>query len=315
MQQALAMEALRSLGWGSVPPINQNLAKLDSEELGWIDSIGPGDVDFARRQQRIGVPLLAAMTHPWATFDNLNLSYQWLSWLFALDDQLDDGQRGRDPQCVADFKCSLMPILSGHEHQANAVPMDPLLAGLQRILQRLQIVASPAWYQRFVDHVVLYLDACQWESANRQARRCPSVEEYLGRRQSTGAVHPCFDMLMPTLGICYSQQAWADPMIKTLEYVACEIITLSNDLISFTKEQAVGDFHNLLSLLVNHGETEARALAEVADRISSNLKAFDEVSQRLMLDQQLDPNMSRYVYGLKNWTVGNFYWSMQCRRF
>jgi hypothetical protein len=178
-------------------------------------------------------------------------------------------------------------------------------------------VAPPGLRERFAGHVADYLESYEWETHNRRVGYCPDVEEYLAKRQHTGAAHPCFDLVVPAAGIQYGHVDWTNARRGRLEYLSSEIITLSNDLVSLPKEMEQGDVHNIVIILMRrHGHPEQEAVRRTVDLLKSRIADFErEESGLARASQGLNDDTRLYIHGLKVWYQANYFWSLKCRRF
>lgn len=316
MASTLEVEALNAIRWGLRPPDNQHGNSVRRHAANWLPKVGlAASDDRQRKHAAIDIPLLAAMTHPWATRADLATVHDWLAWLFEFDDQFDDGPDGVDPDSVMALGGRLLRILDGGP--ATPEPSLPICDALADIWRRLRPRTSPAWRRRFRAHVAEYFESYVWETSNRRRQHIPGVEEYLAHRQQTGAVHTCFDVLIPTLGIAFDQETWENPTLRQIEYIACEIITLSNDIISFAKEKGHGDYHNMVAILMaKTGCSMEAAVGETATMVADLLAKFDGLAGQYAWALARDgDDIGRYLFGLRAWIVGNYAWSLKSRRF
>ncbi|WLG46840.1 terpene synthase family protein [Pseudomonas sp. FP1740] len=308
-----AFKLLGNLKWGDVPPINTHHRHLIEQEHRWLTSLGINqDGPVLARYKKINVPLLAAMTHQCSTVEGLSTAHRFLSWLFILDDQFDESSPAKNYALLQVVVNNVKRVLAGepvveHSHAG-------LFRGLADVWSDLACITSPHWQSRFTQHIIDFLDAYAWECDNRRDNRVPSVEEYLAWRQATGAVLPCFDLLIPTLGIELDELDFSVHELGVLEFLACEIITLSNDLVSYHKEIKAQDFHNLVTIYTRDGFSTQSAMERVVQKIELDIAEFDRVA-KLQLSVRPNVNLVRYISGLKNWTTSNFYWSTVSARY
>lgn len=308
--------ALETLDWGPPPPINPHGPGILREADGWLVELGladlPGRLDTHRR---IAVPLLASLAYPTASREVLRLAHDWMAWIFEFDDQFDDGEDGHSSERARHAREQLGAVLEG---SAGNVPRRTLQWGLNDIWERLRALAPPALCERFAGHVADYLASCEWETRNRRAGDCPDVDEYLAERQHTGAAHSCFDLLVPAMGLPYSRVDWTSARRGRLEYLCSEIITLTNDLVSFPKERARGDVHNLVLILMRrHGLSEQAAVLQSVEWLRGRIQDFEREARELArtAPQGLDEGTWHYVHGLRLFYPGCYVWSSRCRRF
>jgi hypothetical protein len=249
----------------------------------------------ARKFQRIDTPWLAAVTYPDADPRLLRLAHDWMAWLIAFDDSVDDTALGHEVDQVRLRTGALLVARTG-------APDDPLDRGFANLWSRLSAAAPARWLDMFESHVREYFDSYLWEAGNRRAKAVPEVAEYLENRLNTGAVQTCFDL---TLLTCGGDPATRTERVLAAERLASRVISLTNDLASYHKERRLGDVHNLVVILIEReGLAHAQACAEVLARIEADLAAFEDLV-----------GVDGYAEGLRSWMVGNHEWSLRSRRF
>jgi uncharacterized protein (DUF2267 family) len=308
-----ALKLLGSVNWGDIPPVNIYHEYLIEQEHRWLTSLGMNqDSPVLDRYKKINVPLLAAMTHPCSTEEGLSIAHRFMSWLLILDDQFDESSTTENYALLQSVLNNVKRVLAGEPVAEHS--LAGLFRGLADIWSDLARITSPNWQSRFTQHVIDFLNAYAWEYDNRRDNRVPSVEEYLTWRQATGAVLPCFDLLIPTLGIELDELASSAHELGILEFLACEIITLSNDLVSYHKEIKAKDFHNLVTIYTRNGFSTQSAMERVVQKIELDIAEFDRVAN-LQLSVSPSVNLARYISALKNWTTSNFYWSTVSARY
>jgi len=311
-------DVLGKIDWGLPPPLNQHCASVRRHSMQWLAKVGLArGTSRMRSHAAIDIPLFAAMTVPWATRTDLMLMQDWLAWVFELDDLFDHSASGFRLDAVNRLKVAFSLILSGGHRVPGPDSEESICTGLRDLWRRIRLRSSPAWRSRFVQHVMEYVESFEWEEVNRRNHRCPDVEEYLRRRQQTGAAHPSLDLLIPTLGIPFDDLDWEDPLILRLEYIVSETITLSNDLISYRKEDECGDLHNLVLILIHgNGVDEQDAVMRIGETVAQHLKEFDIGASHLLERQGVHrEHLARYLYGLRTVMSGHYLWSQRSARY
>src|SRR4028118_262967 len=66
---------------------------------------------------------LAARVYPDAAFTELKLLSDWNVWLFILDDQVDEGCQGKEPEQLAIFYTSLLDLLKSTDIAHKIEPL------------------------------------------------------------------------------------------------------------------------------------------------------------------------------------------------
>ena len=318
MVGSVEVDALNGICWGLLPPDSRHTEAIRRHAAEWLPKMGlAARPERMREHTAIDIPLLTAMTHPWATRSDLMMVHDWLAWLFEFDDQFDNAVDGADPARLEALSAALLRTLDGASNAGSELAQLPICVALSDIWRRIKRRTSPEWRARFRAHVLDYLTSYSWEEANRRHHRLPGVKEYLEHRQRTGAVHPCFDILIPTLNIEYDDKKFDNRNIRVLEYCACEIITLSNDIISVRKEKYHCDYHNIVMILSTEKDISIEeAIHETASMVAERLHGFSKMANEFAQELTKEgDNIGRYLFGLHAWVVGNYAWSLRSRRF
>ncbi|WP_246082955.1 terpene synthase family protein [Nonomuraea diastatica] len=201
---------------------------------------------------------------------------QWLTWLFHLDDELDEGS------CRLDIFDGMLRGAAGH-------PLEAAFADLWRVTSARM---SDRWRSRFAVGLQRQHDACRTEADNRAAGRMPTLEEYPELRRGTvgpylyDLVEPCLRVEVP--GWVHDGEPW-----RRLVDACSDVTAWCNDVASRPKER--GDVHNLVVLAMRQlGLGEREATAWVLDRIADRCQDMQEAARRLPL-ADLAPKAARDV--------------------
>lgn len=267
-----------------------------------------------RRFAAIECGLLAARAYPRAGRLALLLIADWLSWLFVKDDLCDEAGLGARPQQLAALHERWLEILGGAEAEAGEHPLAHALADLRR---RLQGLANQAWLAHFTGNVADFFASLVWEAGNRAARRDVTVEDYLKMRQFTGSLYTLFDLIEIGEGIDLTTPARGHVSVRRLTRLANNMVCWANDLLSFEKELAQGDPHNLvLALRGERRLTLPAAVEQVAWMHDEAARAFLNTSARLpWLGARRNVALRRYVVALGAAVRGHLEWAESCRRY
>lgn len=201
---------------------------------------------------------------------------QWLTWLFQLDDELDEGP------CPLEVFPGLLNGKAGH-------PLESAFADLWRVTSARM---SDHWRSRFAGHLKIQYDACRAEAENRLTGRTPTMREYPALRR--GAIGPyLYDLIEPCLRV--EVPAWlhsGEPWQELIDSCA-DVVAWCNDVASRPKEN--GDPHNLVVLATReYGLDEQAAVAWVLDRVAERCGDMHEAAKALPLGD-VDPKTARDV--------------------
>jgi hypothetical protein len=263
---------------------------------------------------------LAARCYPSAPEPVLFLAADWLAWLFVFDDLNDEGPLGRDPAELSAFTENLR---SGVFDQPMSNPGDPLTAALSDIWHRIRGRSSSAWRDRFEGHVADYLDACVWQAAQRATRNVPGMRAFREMRRRAGAIWPSFDLIELAVGQALPESVCRDRTYRRLTMQAADVVCWTNDLMTFEKELAHDDMHNMV--LVTKARTGCSlqdARRSVEKMVERSVDGFLETEARLpelcaqlgLRDEQRDV-LFRCVAQLRSWMRGHVDWSWHTIRY
>jgi len=249
-----------------------------------------------------------------ASAANLELITAWNGWLHFWDDQCDEGDIGRLPERLSVRAERLREILAGDEPRAEDSAIVTALYDLRR---RMYAMASKDWIVRFRARTNAYFDACIWEARNRAAMSIPDVTHYVARRRDSGAVYTEFELFEIICGVILPTRVRESPLMRHLGRTANNVVSWSNDIISFDKELMRDDFHNLPAVLQHeHGITLQEAVYRAAGFVESEVRRFIEIEDQLPeYPPELARDVAAYLNFLRDWMRGNIDWSLISGRF
>lgn len=266
--------------------------------------------------------------------DRLQTATAWIGWLFLIDDQLDEGETGRELQLVRD---RLRPFIAmaGEMTGRTAVRLEdgarsvsparepssclPLVSALRDIWYRLAGRMTEHWRAVFARHYLGYLSGCEWEAANRGHGRIPPIHEFVPNRRHAGAIWPSLDLLEYVADAPLPDDVRSHPLLLEARTACADVVCWSDDLLTVAKERAHGDVHNLVIVLEHQtGCDEPTALQKVVERIASRIADFDASRQRISatdLGGHSRDAVDRYIQGLHHWMRGHLDWGLQTIRY
>jgi hypothetical protein len=259
----------------------------------------------------MNIPYFAALAYPLASEAGLLLAHNWLSWILVYDDSLDEGTEGLNPNKIKQNRKNFLSIFRGSPTDLA----DPLSVALDDIWRQIVSLSDRVWQYRFIHNTNLYLEAVEWEAHNRLRRSLPSEKEYLQRRLETSAAQPCIDLLIPLSNINLPKLCWKDEKISHLEILTSEIIILTNDIISFPKEQASNDLHNIVLIRAAAQRCDPKdVLTQVAQLLTRRIDSFRNIAREIQQGSYSD-DCIKYVSALEESYVGTFTWHLNSGRY
>ncbi len=312
---------LRSL---TASPMSPWVDEAESHTRNWVRSFGLVRSERAKeRFDCMAAAGLAARSYASAVGQSdLAIATDWISWLFLLDDQLDEGSVGRDLMAASKLLRPLAKSLA--EQPARRSRYDsPLQAALDDLWSRMAPSMPATWRARFIRDFADYLSGCEWEVANRASGRIPSLEEYPPGHRRTGALWPALDMLEFVTHDPLPDLVYSNPLFAELRNATADVVCWTNDVLTVDKERARGDVHNFVIVLEHTtGCTTDTATAQVAQYIDRRLTDFMERERRLpdlldamRLEESTRHTVNRNVAGLRDWMRGHLDWGLETLRY
>lgn len=274
--------------------------------------------------EAMDIPLFAALSHPDAPLEVLEVLADVYVWAFYFDDALEevyakDGLTGVK-QSIARAS-GLTPGAAGDP----PTPADPGERALVDLWPRLGAVASPVWLGRYARHHDAMLDEMRWALANNDAGRAPNPIEYIDTRRQLGGTQMAADLV--ELG-CLAELTAAQVALRPMAQIRdcfCDMVCLRNDLVSLRKEVEAGEAlsNGVVVVQLFLGCDLGYAMKVVADLYDARRTQFDRLAARdlpevfddLALDADAQQTVLRNVEGLRDWIAGDEQWIRTSARY
>ncbi|KAI0749320.1 terpenoid synthase [Daedaleopsis nitida] len=272
------------------------------------------DANFSPRRRDAFLGLLAgelaAACYPDTDAPRLRVAADFLNFLFTLDDWSDEFS-AEDTYGLAEC---VMRALWDPEGFATDKAAGRLA---KSFFSRFRQDAGPRCTRRFVDTMGLFFQAITQQARDRARGDIPSFEEYVALRWDTSGCKPCFALIEYAAGMDLPDEVAYHPVIQNLENAANACISWSNDLFSYNTEQARGDTHNTIAILMHHHHL---GLQEAVDYLGGlcklSIERFEQERRRLpSWGAEVDRDVATYVLGLEDWMVGTLHWSFDSTRY
>ncbi|GEN09536.1 avermitilol synthase [Myxococcus fulvus] len=285
--------------------------------LHWLEMRGvitePGAL---RAYDGLRLERLAARAYPDARGADLDLASDWMAWFFVFDD-LFDGPLGRDVAAVdalVEEQLSMLQSARPHRH-----PSLPLVAVFGELLERSAIGMSEAWRARSAENWSRYIRAYQQEARERSQGVPGDLATFLSLRRDSGGLPSSLDLGERVEGYELPLRLYESEPMAAMRSLCAEVVVITNDIFSASKEAALGQMHNLVLTRMRdsrceHAAAEAWAVALIAERIL----AFEQAEQRMRQGVRTRSewsNIDRFIRGMKNWMRGCSDWSAETSRY
>jgi 5-epi-alpha-selinene synthase len=264
----------------------------------------------AERLIAAGMERLTSGFYPTANLDRLIWVTKFLHWAFALDDLVDETAIGHGPRDVAQLFERFDQLM---QFETLAAP-SPLETAYAELLQELHTFLTPPQFQRFRVAMHAYFGAMMWEANNRAHRCVPDLESYELFRPAAGAVPPFWMLIEPLEGVSMTEVERHVGLREASE-LAGRIVCWYNDVLSYAKEYAAKDVHNLAIVLERHRYLSPTAAFHAAiEFCNDEVGRFVAIVQPLIQEHGGGP-VAHHVRVLESMMATTLCWTMDSARY
>ncbi|KAJ7164196.1 isoprenoid synthase domain-containing protein [Mycena filopes] len=288
-------------------------SEASTESVAWIESLRILPDRQLQRLCKADYGGLAAIAYAnFTQLEHLRVACDLVNLLFVFDD-LTDEMSGAEAEALAGISLDALRDWQTPRPQEE----HPVGEMHRSFSERLHGMANPDILQRFLDGYEDYLHAVVLEACDREDKVIKdTLEIYLDLRRSTGAVTCAFNLLALPLDI--PGEVLDDSRIRHLELLALDLVCVGNDILSVNVEQARGDVHNaVIVVMKQRGLSIQDALDFVGKWYQDHVQEFLAAVESLprFHSVAIHSGVERYISGMANWVTGNYEWSLKSRRY
>ena len=289
--------------------LNRHVVRAHEKSSRWVRAHIP-DPRMVKRLTAARMAWMVGGFFPTAGVEELSLAADYISWAFALDDLGDETEAGKDPLLLAELFERFDAVFDG----PAAAQESPQVAGFRDIVERLALIASAEQLQAFRSGNQAYFGGMLWEANNRHGNWVPNESSFLLLRPAAGAVPPFMALVEPLERLSLPDSVRRHPHIQELTSLAGGILCWTNDVLSYEKERAQNDVHNLAIVYeVQRGLTPGAALTQAVAFHNAEVDGFLARAAALpSFDDQYTDELDRYIDVLRSmirvtrdWTLGS----------
>ena len=295
--------------------LNPHVEKLKQHTGQWIIEFGLRDSQSIESFHDENYTYLVSRFYPNADYNELCICNDLTTLLFLIDDQLENPLEKSDlkkEQNLKNFVRKFMMILR-QEISLDEKEDHPIFTALKDIWKRLTMIKNDDWVILLIAEIEKFFEAVIWESGNFTQKRIPISEEYIEKRRFLSASNIAIILLEFLENIQLPKIVRENPIVLELEKCAGNIIGISNDLFSLSKEREYGDTHNLISILEYERKISLEEAILLTVKIhNEEVNKFIKLSENLpFFDDKTNENLKKYVNLLGIQLAGNLEWSLK----
>jgi Terpene synthase family 2, C-terminal metal binding len=253
--------------------VHPHAADAVPRHLSWMQTMRLlPDQDAVNRYLHWRSPELAARWYPHTVGDGLDVGLDLFGWLLVLDDSFDP--LDITPDQAVDRIDRLVKVLDRRTETA-ARGADPIETAFADLWTREQQLMSPDWCRRAKNNWKDYLRSYIAETANRHQQVTLHVDAYLRLRDKTGIMYPLLDAAERIGGYELPDRLTAATEFRRMRDACVWVCNIAQDLLSFDREEANGDLHNLVFVLEKQQScTRQHAIDQICTMIDQKVQQF-----------------------------------------
>ncbi|KAK4225934.1 isoprenoid synthase domain-containing protein [Podospora fimiseda] len=292
--------------------VNPHLAEINQECLEWSASFGAFDAEMQRLVHEKGkLNLLAAMCYARMPRDFLKTGCDLMHLFFMFDEHSDRAS----PEEVWNQASIQIDAFNNPE---TPRPRDEWVGGefARQFFLRIPKSATETFKQRFLATWVDYVESVAEQAEHRSQSRILDLDTYFPLRRNTSGAPSTIALYEMDLDI--PEDIRRHPILVELEELAVDLIVIANDLLSYNKEQAVGDDeHNIVTIIMNQfGLGMQDAIDRAGELSAAKMERFECLYRRLpRWVGPIDLEVQKLVDGMAYCVSGVLHWSYESQRY
>ncbi|KAF8580583.1 terpenoid synthase [Ramaria rubella] len=305
------------------PAYHKNGDILAAASGKWFENGRHGLTEDMRRhvrESRFGQ--LAAYCYNECEDHRFRVVCDFLNVLFLLDDFSDD-LKTKDTEILADVVMNAFTFpqfyrpthTKGKEQPDN----EPDLSRLTRDYWTRCILsgAGSEVQARFSHNMDLYFVGVNQQAKDRATGNIPSLNTYLNTRRMSSGCKPLFDLIEYSRNFELPSYVHENPLMVSMKDCINDFVAWSNDIFSYNVEQARGDAHNLIIVLMTNYDVDLQGAIDHAGSMCLGALAwYCEYKQRLpSYNKEIDTQIAAYTRGMESWISGSLEWSFHSPRY
>ncbi|KIK65943.1 hypothetical protein GYMLUDRAFT_239618 [Collybiopsis luxurians FD-317 M1] len=289
----------------------QDAANRNSEE--WFRSMNTYEGQKLARFLSHRFDIFAGLSFPDADQEHLETCINFFFWAFSLDDSSDEGELQDKPDrhqkgvdiCLSVFQNPDIP---------TGFPYAEMLRSLWATLTRS---STKGVCERFAIAAENFCKSQVRQAGNRADRMILPVKDFIVMRRHTIGGALVEAMVEYSLDIDIPDYVFAHPIIREMSDATNDIMTWPNDICSFNKEQADGDYQNLVyCVMVERGVELQMAIDIVTDMVQERVREYTYLKAQLpSFGPDIDKEVARYLKALEHFVQGTVVWYYSPRYF
>ncbi|KAI1277872.1 isoprenoid synthase domain-containing protein [Xylaria sp. FL0933] len=302
------------------PRFNPNYHHVKAESEVWISEFCSFGRKISTAINKCGFSYFMAIAAPDAGPQEFRTLCDWGNWVFPYDDMFDNGELRDEPAAAETMMQDLMsPMSELQTWQEMNTTRDriPLLRAHDTVWRRLRKNSSNGIQRRFSKAISDYCTGVLIHVGDVSTHKLPSTpEEVLETRRLSAGFTPVFVLVEYAHKLRIPDYVFEHPAIQKLEELGCDIGLITNDTLSYMKEERENTPHNMIAAARLGGLGAQEAFDYVGNMLISRYERWEKaVGEIPSWGEEVDRDVRRYIKGIEDVIRANLYWSFNSKRY
>ncbi|KAM0518962.1 hypothetical protein ACHAPE_003952 [Trichoderma viride] len=160
--------------------------------------------------------------------------------------------------------------------ESGQISVTVLLPDMFQTFLKQEALVNPH-YEKVKMESEEWLSEKRLQIDNHFASKTPSLEEIVLIRQRSAGCKPLYHLVEYAHGLLIPDEVFDNPIIQELECLGMDMVAISNDILSYRKEQEEGVPHNMVTVCCSNGMSPQKAFNTVGKLLEQRYQRWDAV--------------------------------------
>ncbi|EHK42537.1 terpene synthase [Trichoderma atroviride IMI 206040] len=296
--------------------VNPHYEKVKMESEEWLSDFCSFEPKMRKKINKCDFSYFCAIAAPFAPRSKFRTICDWGNWVFPYDDMFDNGcLRDKPEESQRVMESLMMPMMKKSSHLDTKERLR-IVQAHDTVFQRIAAEAPTGVQRRFALAMQGYCQGALIQIDNQFASKTPSLEEVVLIRQRSAGCKPLYHLVEYAHGLLIPDEVFDNPVIQELECLGMDMVAISNDILSYRKEQAEGVPHNMVTVCRSNGMSPQKAFNTVGKLLEQRYRRWDETEASVpSWGEKTDVQVRKYIEGIKCVVKANLNWSFKSERY
>ncbi|KAH8762474.1 isoprenoid synthase domain-containing protein [Diaporthe sp. PMI_573] len=295
------------------PTVNPHYEAVKLESEKWLSGFCSYGKMTEYAVHRCDFSYFVSISAPFASPAELRTLCDWGNWVFPYDDMFDNGHLKDRPDQARQVMYSLMAAM---DEKGHVQPKLKIVEAHDTVVKRIGEKAPLGVQTRFAEAMRSYSAGTLRHVEDASSKHMPSLEDIILVRRESAGVKPLYHLVEYAHNLDIPDEVFNDPHIQELEILGMDMVSISNDILSYLKEETEGVPHNMVSLCRMNGMMAQEAFDTVGELLQERYQNWDVVEGQVRSwGEEVDTHVRKYIEAIKCVVKANLYWSFESERY